>query len=152
MWGRTCAAGFFFFFWLKELKLLCDSWRLGQPAFFKMHIRMTVCCLTTTGWLEPLNELWGSVWVGKGFTFSDEPIGSSIHANIIMHIHHYVSTFLQVVALNELKVKWLSIKGISKIILKYLTEGISLLCVLSKNTGRLKKRRAMGLEECIKPK
>lgn len=79
--------------------------------------------------------------MGKGFTFSDEPIGSSIHATIIMHIHHYVSTFLQVVALNELKVKCLSIKGISEIILKYLTEGISLLCVLSKkNTGRLKKK------------
>ena len=83
--------------------------------------------------------------MGKGFTFSNEPIGSSIHATIIMHIHHYVSTFLHVVALNELKVKWLSIKGISKIILKYLTEGISLLCVLSKNnTGRLKKRGDNG--------
>ena len=80
--------------------------------------------------------------MGKGFTFSDEPIGSSIHAIIIMHIHHYVSTFLQVVALNELKV---SIKGISEIILKYLTEGINLLCVLSKkNTGRLKKKRVGG--------
>ena len=83
--------------------------------------------------------------MGKGFTFSDEPIGSSIHAIIIMHIHHYVSTFLQVVALNELKVKWLSIKGISEIIFKYLTEGINLLCVLSKkNTGRLKKKKGGG--------
>ena len=78
-----------------------------------------------------------------------------LYMQLFMHIHHYVSTFLQVVALNELKVKWLSIKGISKIILKYLTEGISFLCVLSKNnTGRLKKGGggAMGLEECIKPK
>lgn len=65
MWGRTCVAGFFFFFGLKELRLLCDGWRLGQPAFFKMHIRMTVCCLTTTGWLEPVNELWESVCDGE---------------------------------------------------------------------------------------
>lgn len=152
MWGRTCVPFFFFFlFWLKELKLLCDSWRLGQPAFLKMHVKDD-SLLPEYHWLaEPLNKLWEGVWDGGRIYSQLWTYWQLYTCSYYLYIHHCISSFLQVLALNGLKVKWIAIKGVSKIILRYLTEGISLLCVLSrKNTGRLKKK-AVGLRECIKP-